>query len=442
MPVASRKQLKPLTRQEFLEAMYTTMKMLIRFKNPLFLVKQVANFIAERLGLSSVNVLLYDKKRDSFILIESGGSEKIPGNLIRLASDNMLIRFFSDRKLYPSIVRDYISSDAISSMLSNEELLQEQKGLANMLTEIREEMRVLKKAKYCVPSYARKNLVGILLMGPKVSGQKLTKEEIDFLIASSEEVALAFEKAQLIHDKTRALNDLEKSYDQLEKTFEKLERAHKELGDYQKRLEAAYNDLVQVASNIMTVKDQYTGDHLRDSVELGLAVGKDLKEKLGWDIDMWALKKGSQMHDIGKAKIASKIIQKKGRLTKLEFEQIKTHPRIGAQILEPVKSFRKVAEIVLQHHERPDGTGYPKGTKNLLKEAAIVTVVDSYLAMTTQRPYNKIKTPAEAVEETLRWSGKQFLEEIVESLIRVLLRKKKLTIKQLEKARRQAKEPA
>jgi len=429
MTPASKEKVKPLTKQEFLEAMYTTMKMLIRFKNPLFLIKQVANFIAKKLQVSCVSVLLYDKKRASYVLIQGGGSDKIPRNLIRLASDNMFIKFFSNRKLYPWIKKDCVSSNDVAKMLQNKKLLKAHKGLAKMLTEIQAEMKVLKNARYCVPSYARRNLVGIILL----SGRKLSKEEIKFLIASSEEVALAFEKAQLIHDKVRALRELEKSYDQLEETFKQLEKAHKDLDNYDRRLEAAYNELVLVANNIMTVKDKYTGDHLKESVELGLEVGKDLKKRLGWNIDLWALEKGSQMHDIGKAKVASEIIQKKQRLTKLEFKQIKLHPKIGANILSPVKSFKKVAEIVLQHHERPDGTGYPKGTKKILKEAAIVTVVDSYLAITTQRPYNKVKTPAEAVEEMLKWSGRQFLKDVVDSLIRVLLKKKKLTRKQLEK---------
>jgi len=420
---------KQLTKQEFLEAMYTTMKMLIRFKNPLFLIKQVADFIANRLSLSCVSVLLYDKRRDSYVVIESGGTDKIPRNLLRLAKDNLLIELFSNTKLYPFIERDCISTQTIDNLLSNKPLLKKHTGLKEMLSEIKEEMRILKKARYCVPSYARKNLIGVILL----SGHKLSKEEMIFLIASSGEVALAFEKAQLMHDKMTALKELEKSYDQLSQTFKKLENAHKDLNSYQKRLQSAYNELVEVANNIMTAKDQYTGDHLRDSVELGTLVGRDLQKTLNWDIDLWAVEKGSQMHDIGKAKVASEIIQKPSRLTKQEFQEMQFHPVLGANILSPVKSFKKVSQIVLQHHERPDGKGYPKGIKNILKEAAIVSVVDSYLAMTTQRPYNKPKTPAEAVRELLECSGKQFVPEVVESLIRVLLKKKKLTKNQLKR---------
>jgi len=420
---------RPLTKQEFLEAMYTTMKMLIRFKNPLFLIKQVADFIANRLSLSCVSVLLYDKRRDSYVVIESGGADKIPRNLLRLAKDNLLIEFFSNAKLYSFIKRDCISTQTIDNLLSNRPILKKHTGLKKTLSEIKEEMRILKKARYCVPSYARKNLIGVILL----SGHKLSKEEMIFLIASSGEVALAFEKAQLMHDKMQALKELEKSYDQLSQTFKKLENAHKDLNSYQKRLQSAYNELVEVANNIMTAKDQYTGDHLRDSVELGTLVGRDLQKTLNWDIDLWAVEKGSQMHDIGKAKVASEIIQKPTHLTKLEFKEMQFHPVLGANILSPVKSFKKVSQIVLQHHERPDGKGYPKGIKNILKEAAIVSVVDSYLAMTTQRPYNKPKTPVEAVRELLECSGKQFVPAVVESLIRVLLKKKKLTKNQLKK---------
>jgi diguanylate cyclase (GGDEF)-like protein/putative nucleotidyltransferase with HDIG domain len=122
------------------------------------------------------------------------------------------------------------------------------------------------------------------------------------------------------------------------------------------------------------------------------------------------------LHDIGKATIPDAILHKPGALTDEEFETIKTHPGLGAQILEH-RSLRDVREWVRSHHERPDGRGYPEGLagEQISVEARIVSVADAYEAMTSTRSYRSSMSPTEALAELQRHAGSQFDPAVVEA---------------------------
>lgn len=128
------------------------------------------------------------------------------------------------------------------------------------------------------------------------------------------------------------------------------------------------------------------------------------------------------MHDIGKIDIPKEILMKQTKLTDSEWEELKKHPQNSANIISGVTSLKDVIPIILQHHERYDGTGYPsklKGDK-ISYLARILTVADSFDAMTSDRPYHKKKSIAEAIEELRRCSGTQFDPNIVEEFIAVI----------------------
>lgn len=128
------------------------------------------------------------------------------------------------------------------------------------------------------------------------------------------------------------------------------------------------------------------------------------------------------MHDIGKINIPKEILIKKMPLNDTEWNMLKEHPQNGVDIIEPVKSLSRVKPIILYHHEKFDGTGYPEGLKGneIPYLARILTVVDSFDAMTSNRPYNKRKTYSEGIEELRKWSGKQFDPKIVDAFIKTL----------------------
>ncbi len=148
------------------------------------------------------------------------------------------------------------------------------------------------------------------------------------------------------------------------------------------------------------------------AVELGLE--EDRVERI---------KLAGVLHDIGKIGVPDSILCKPGPLTTEEMDQMKRHPELGARILSS-RDLDDVRGWILAHHERPDGTGYPKGlTKDEIPvESSILAVADAYEAMTSDRVYRMAIGPEKAREELIRWSGKQFSRPVVEALLAALER--------------------
>lgn|GEM_PF-351255 len=127
------------------------------------------------------------------------------------------------------------------------------------------------------------------------------------------------------------------------------------------------------------------------------------------------------LHDIGKIIVSSEILEKPGRLTEAEYDQIKKHPAIGYRMLVGTSEFSSIAEGVLSHHERWDGKGYPKGIKGdeIPIEARIIAIADAYDAMTSSRPYRKVGMSLEkARQELINGAGTQFDPEIVQLIVK------------------------
>jgi diguanylate cyclase (GGDEF)-like protein/putative nucleotidyltransferase with HDIG domain len=126
--------------------------------------------------------------------------------------------------------------------------------------------------------------------------------------------------------------------------------------------------------------------------------------------DINNLRVAGLMHDIGKIVIDEKIINKPEQLDNSEWDEIKKHPEVSYRILSSVNEFSKIADCVLEHHERWDGKGYPKGIKGeeILIDARIITIADAFASMTTNRPYTNALSTEEALEEIRRCAGLQF----------------------------------
>jgi putative nucleotidyltransferase with HDIG domain len=129
------------------------------------------------------------------------------------------------------------------------------------------------------------------------------------------------------------------------------------------------------------------------------------------------------MHDIGKIAIDEGILNKDGKLNQTEFNEIKRHSEIGYRILNSVYEFSDIASFVLEHHERWDGQGYPKGLKGseISIQGRIICVADAFDAMTRERTYKEKLSVKEAIDEIRRCSGIQFDRNIVENFIEVAL---------------------
>jgi diguanylate cyclase (GGDEF)-like protein/putative nucleotidyltransferase with HDIG domain len=128
------------------------------------------------------------------------------------------------------------------------------------------------------------------------------------------------------------------------------------------------------------------------------------------------------LHDLGKINVSKEILISSNKLTQDEWEELKKHPQDSADIIKQIKGFENVVSIVLEHHEKYDGTGYPNGLKgnDICFLARVLTVADSFDAMTNQRPYQKVKTFEEAFEEIQRCKGAHFDPYIADKFIEAI----------------------
>ncbi len=166
-------------------------------------------------------------------------------------------------------------------------------------------------------------------------------------------------------------------------------------------------------------KDDVTKGHTDRVAELCELVGKELKLAKDKMTNLMLL---AEVHDLGKIGIPDRILMKPGKLDDEEWEMMKKHTEIGYRIAKNSPELETIAELILKHHERWDGKGYPLGLKGeeIPIECRILSVVDSFDAMTNQRPYNKPKTFEEAIEEIKKCSGAQYDPKVVEVFLKVI----------------------
>lgn len=194
-----------------------------------------------------------------------------------------------------------------------------------------------------------------------------------------------------------------------------LEEIKRDISEDEVKLVTSIKTLISV----INAKDRYTYGHCERVVFYSrlLANKLNLSEE-----DKNSLIYGAYMHDVGKINIAKEILIKKMPLNDEEWNLLKEHPQNGVDIIKPVTSLKRIESIILHHHEKYDGSGYPKGLKGeeIPYLARVLTVVDSFDAMTSNRPYNKRKTYEEGMEELKKWSGRQFDPEIADKFIEVI----------------------
>jgi diguanylate cyclase (GGDEF)-like protein len=176
---------------------------------------------------------------------------------------------------------------------------------------------------------------------------------------------------------------------------------------------------IKTLISVINAKDRYTYGHVERVVIYSRLMADNLQLT---QREKQILIYGAYMHDIGKININKDILVKKMQLTNEEWEELKQHPSNGVEIIKSVKSLQEIIPLIINHHERYDGKGYPNNLKGdkIPYLARILTVVDSFDAMTSNRPYNNRKTYEEGIEEVKRCSGTQFDPKIAETFIEVI----------------------
>jgi len=209
------------------------------------------------------------------------------------------------------------------------------------------------------------------------------------------------------------------SEEELENAIETAMRAgnmYRNLKESYKKLQSRLDETIKVISLIVEKKDLYTAGH-----QLRVAkIAEKISKKIGMDKERTRyIYTAGLLHDVGKIAIPSEILTKPAKLTEIEMEFVKTHPGVGYEILSGISFEYPIAEIILQHHERLDGSGYPQGLKGeeILFDAQIIAVADVVEAISSHRPYRPALGIEHALNEINSKKGILYIPEIVEVCI-------------------------
>ncbi|MDD5448023.1 MAG: GAF domain-containing protein [Actinomycetota bacterium] len=243
------------------------------------------------------------------------------------------------------------------------------------------------KAVVVVPITSRDTLKGVLVLFCQKEKEQIEKDELNLAVTMAGQAAIALDNASLYGD-----------------------------------LEMSYFSTVKSLAKAIEVKDPYTFGHSEMVTEYAVATA----QKMGlseWEIRN--IKYAGALHDIGKIGIPRGILNKPEKLTEDEFTQVKNHPELGESIIEPVEFLQEPRKLILHHHERFDGSGYPSGLKGeeIPLGSRILAVADSFEAMMSDRPYRKKLGLDKAIRELEKSSGSQFDPKVVGAFMEVLKEK-------------------
>lgn len=242
---------------------------------------------------------------------------------------------------------------------------------------------------YCVPIVFQQTLVGVLntYLRP---GHERSPEEERFLEANAAAIAGVTRRKQ----------------------------AEVLLLQSNESLRRVFSCIVQVLISALELRDPYTAGHQRKVADIAVAIGTEM----GLSLDrIEAVRIAAAVHDIGKIAVPVEILSKPGSINEYEFAIIKAHAQAGYTILRDVEFPWPIAQIVLQHHERIDGSGYPSGLSGdeILLEARIIGVADVLEATCAHRPYRPARELAIALEDILGWRGVKYDPAVVDAALRI-----------------------
>ena len=203
---------------------------------------------------------------------------------------------------------------------------------------------------------------------------------------------------------------------------EKHKQAEKKVQQSYKRLQKNMKDIIATIGKIAETRDPYTAGHQLNVSKLSTTIAQEMKLPLN---KIEGIRIASLIHDIGKLSVPAEILVKPTKLTEIEFSLIKDHSQIGSDILKSIDFSWPVVKIILQHHERIDGSGYPRGLKGdeILLEAKIICVADVVEAMSSHRPYRPALGIDKALEEIFKNKNILYDPEVVDICLKLFKEK-------------------
>jgi HD-GYP domain-containing protein (c-di-GMP phosphodiesterase class II) len=362
-------------------------KSMIMIHDPKLLIKLIVRMIVHKVHIKHAGMLLYDPKKDSYILSISRGEtgQRVPEGFARFPKENPLIKIFLERDhKYLIHNRHALLAEDINKLIWRESVIEGGNGTKMLLQQVSDQMPML-NAVACVPAYYQHNLLAILLLGQKEDNTRFEQDELDFFSALASDVAMAIRNAQLF-------DDLKREADRNRNLFIQTTIA---------------------LSSAIEAKDAYTHGHTERVTKYSIAIARQMELNGSYHFPPKFFENlyiAGLLHDIGKIGVPETILCKKSILTEEEYEIMKTHTTRGAEILKPLTEFEQCVDGVKYHHERYDGTGYPDGLKgeDIPMIAAIIGVADTFDAVTTDRSYRKGLGKETAIQEVRNNIGKQF----------------------------------
>ena len=210
-----------------------------------------------------------------------------------------------------------------------------------------------------------------------------------------------------------------------------LSKAEKKEKESLEQLQKMNMNIIRALASTIDAKDRYTSGHSQRVADYAVRLAKKLGKS---EEEQQVIFYAGLLHDVGKIRVPVEVINKPGRLTDEEFDQIRIHPVSGYHILRDINDDERVGYGAKYHHERYDGTGYPNGleSENIPEVARIIAVADAYDAMASNRSYRKL-LPQEVVrEEIIKGKGTQFDPEVAEAMIEIIDEDKEYNLRQNE----------
>lgn len=386
-------------------------KSLVRLKRPERLLKMIVRFLTRELGLTHAAILVLDPEKSRFTIFDSKGVKKLPKGLLKFDLDHPLISWFQVQDKETAADRAFISQNRIHNLLKNPQLFKNRPEIKTQLRGLKQAMDNF-RADLAIPGHFKDTLVGVLLLGEKLSRRLFTQTEIHFFQTLVHDAAIAVKTSEYHEHLIQRNLELEAKKKELEDRLQEIERLRRKEHD-------TYFEIMKSLAQEVHAKDPYTFGHIRQVESLGLMTAQEM----GLNLDekgKAVLSAGLLLHDVGKIGIPDHILKKPGSLDREEWKVMRSHVEKGVKILEPLTDFKEVAKIVGCHHENFDGSGYPKGLKGekIPLEARIVSVVDAFHAIVSSRCYREGRPVSTAIEELRRSAGSQFDPKVVEAFIR------------------------